>query len=122
MKRYELKMRARIVREQNKWKKQEMTWKKSKSKISQTNKKVVAVPPKEPLIKKHIKAVKAPTVQGYCFKCRKKVDIKNAVQIIMENQRPATKGNCPVCGTEIFRREEGPIERQPEIERLLSLF
>lgn len=121
MKRYELKMQARIARDRNKWKKQEMTWKKSRLKIGKAKKKVAEIPIKEPLIKKAVEAVETPGAQGYCFKCRKEVDIENAVQIIMENQRPATKGNCPACGTEIFRREEGPIEQRPKIEQLFSL-
>ena len=42
-------------------------------------------------------------MQAYCVKCRKKVDIKNPSSIIMKNKRPATKGECPSCGTKVFR-------------------
>jgi len=42
-------------------------------------------------------------VQGYCMKCRKKVDIKDAQSVKMKNGRPATKGVCPKCGTKVFR-------------------
>ena len=42
-------------------------------------------------------------VQGYCVKCRKKVDIKDAKKITMKNGKPATKGKCPKCGTGVFR-------------------
>jgi len=42
-------------------------------------------------------------VQGYCVKCRKKVDIKDAKKITMKNGKPATKGSCPKCGTGVFR-------------------
>lgn len=40
---------------------------------------------------------------GYCVKCRKKKEMKNATKIKMKNGRPATKGTCPECGTKIFR-------------------
>ena len=42
-------------------------------------------------------------VQGYCVKCRKKVEIKDAKKITMKNGKPAQKGTCPGCGTGVFR-------------------
>lgn len=42
-------------------------------------------------------------VQAYCVKCRKKVEVKNPKQITMKNGRKATKGECPKCGTKVFR-------------------
>ncbi|MBR9707017.1 MAG: hypothetical protein GOV15_01140 [Candidatus Diapherotrites archaeon] len=42
-------------------------------------------------------------VQGYCVKCKAKVDIKDAKEITMKNGRKATKGLCPDCGTKVFR-------------------
>ena len=42
-------------------------------------------------------------MQAYCMKCRKKVDIKNPKTITMKNGRPATQGECPSCGTKVFR-------------------
>jgi len=42
-------------------------------------------------------------MQAYCMKCRKKVDIKNPKAIKMKNGRPATQGECPSCGTKVFR-------------------
>jgi len=42
-------------------------------------------------------------MQGYCVKCRRKREIKNAKSIKMKNGRPATQGVCPVCGTKMFR-------------------
>ena len=41
--------------------------------------------------------------QGYCMKCRKKVEMKNPKQVTMKNGRPATTGTCPYCGTKVFR-------------------
>jgi hypothetical protein len=42
-------------------------------------------------------------VEGYCVKCRAKKEIKNAKQVTMKNGRPATEGQCPDCGTKIFK-------------------
>lgn len=41
--------------------------------------------------------------QAYCVKCRAQRDIKNAQQVTLKNGRPATQGECPVCGTKVFR-------------------
>jgi len=40
---------------------------------------------------------------GFCVKCRKKKEMKDAKSTTMKNGRPATKGICPTCGTKIFR-------------------
>ena len=40
---------------------------------------------------------------AYCFKDRKKVEIKNPVKVTLKNGRPATKGVCPLCGTKVYR-------------------
>ena len=45
--------------------------------------------------------------QGYCVKCRARVDIKNPHHIIMKNRRHAVQGICPKCGTKMFRFERG---------------
>ena len=42
-------------------------------------------------------------MQAYCVKCRKKVEVKNPKPIVMKNKRPATQGECPNCGTKVFR-------------------
>ena len=41
-------------------------------------------------------------MQGYCLRCKQKVEIKNAQSIILKNKRKATKGVCPDCDTKIF--------------------
>ncbi|MEA2086420.1 MAG: DUF5679 domain-containing protein [Chloroflexota bacterium] len=46
-------------------------------------------------------------MQAYCFKCRKKVEIKNPQKVTLKNGRPATRGTCPVCGTKVFRIGQG---------------
>jgi DNA-directed RNA polymerase subunit RPC12/RpoP len=42
-------------------------------------------------------------MQAYCLKCRKKVEMSSPKAIVMKNGRPATNGNCPECGTKIFK-------------------
>ena len=42
-------------------------------------------------------------MQAFCFKCRRKVEIKNPQRVTLKNGRPATQGVCPVCGTKVFR-------------------
>ena len=46
-------------------------------------------------------------MKGYCFKCRKSVEIKNPRNVTLKNKRPATQGACPNCGTKIFRIGRG---------------
>ena len=49
----------------------------------------------------------AHSMQAYCFKCRRKVEIKNPVKVELKNKRPATRGICPNCGTKVFRIGKG---------------
>jgi hypothetical protein len=42
-------------------------------------------------------------VDGYCMRCKATKVMKNEKEITMKNGRPATKGECPDCGTKIFR-------------------
>jgi len=42
-------------------------------------------------------------MQAYCFKCRRKVEIRNPQSVQLKNKRPATRGFCPSCGTKVFR-------------------
>ncbi len=41
-------------------------------------------------------------MQAYCVKCRSKTEMKNPKPVTMKNGKPATKGECPVCGTKTF--------------------
>ena len=41
--------------------------------------------------------------QAYCFKDRKKVEIKNPQKVTLKNGKPAIRGVCPICGTKVFR-------------------
>jgi len=47
------------------------------------------------------------SMQAYCVKCRTKREMKNPKSITMKNGRPATQGECPVCGTKMFRIGKG---------------
>ena len=38
---------------------------------------------------------------GYCFKCKAKRSLKDAVQLKMRNGRIRTQGYCQVCNTRI---------------------
>lgn len=42
-------------------------------------------------------------MEGYCMKCRTKREMKYARAVTLKNGRPATQGNCPTCGTKIFK-------------------
>ncbi len=42
-------------------------------------------------------------VQGYCVKCKRKVDIADAKNVTLKSGRKAVKGKCPRCGTAVFR-------------------
>jgi uncharacterized Zn finger protein (UPF0148 family) len=41
--------------------------------------------------------------EGYCFKCKAKKEIVEAVEEIMKNGRKAIKGKCPTCGAVMFK-------------------
>ena len=40
---------------------------------------------------------------AYCVKCRTKREIKDPQETTLKNGRPAMKGTCPECGTNMFR-------------------
>ncbi len=42
-------------------------------------------------------------MDAYCVKCRSKREISGPEKITMKNGKPATKGTCPTCGTNVFR-------------------
>ena len=41
--------------------------------------------------------------EAYCVKCRTKREIKDPQETKLKNGRPAVKGTCPECGTNVFR-------------------
>jgi hypothetical protein len=60
-----------------------------------------AQPPGEPAASPSVSP--AGTVEGYCVKERKRVQVKDAEQVVTKNGRPAVRGVCPDCGSAIFR-------------------
>jgi len=45
-------------------------------------------------------------MEAYCVKCKAKREMKNAKEVEMKSKRgkrKAMKGECPVCGTKMFR-------------------
>lgn len=42
-------------------------------------------------------------VKGYCVKCKKKTAMDSPKAVTLKNGRKATKGQCPKCGTKMFR-------------------
>jgi hypothetical protein len=42
-------------------------------------------------------------MEAYCVKCKAKREMKNAQKTTMKNNKPATTGICPVCGTKMFK-------------------
>jgi hypothetical protein len=42
-------------------------------------------------------------MEAYCVKCKSKQEVKNPVQTTMKNGKPATTGQCAVCGTKVFK-------------------
>ena len=42
-------------------------------------------------------------MEFYCVKCRLKKEIETFEKVTMKNGRPAAKGECPDCGTKVFR-------------------
>jgi DNA topoisomerase-1 len=48
------------------------------------------------------------SLQAYCVKCKTKRDIVNAQAVFTESGTPATKGQCAVCGTGLYRMGATP--------------
>lgn len=46
-------------------------------------------------------------MQAYCLKCRTQREMQNAQNVTMKNGKPATRGKCPVCGTQMYRIGKG---------------
>jgi DNA-directed RNA polymerase subunit RPC12/RpoP len=41
--------------------------------------------------------------KAYCVKCKKSIEMKNPKKVTLKNKKPAMKGECPKCGTKVFR-------------------
>ena len=42
-------------------------------------------------------------IQGYCLKCRKKLEMKNHRHVILKNMKHAVQGICPKCGKKMVK-------------------
>lgn len=42
-------------------------------------------------------------MDAYCVKCKAKRDIQNEEKVTLKNGKPAVKGTCSVCGTNLTR-------------------
>ena len=42
-------------------------------------------------------------IKAYCMKCKAERIVSNVQIISMKNGRPAANGQCPVCGTKMFK-------------------
>jgi len=42
-------------------------------------------------------------IKGYCVKCKSKKEMQNPHKVTMKNGRLAYRGECPKCGTTMFR-------------------
>ncbi len=42
-------------------------------------------------------------VEARCMKCKENVQVNNGKEVTMKNGRKALKGECPKCGTNVFR-------------------
>jgi hypothetical protein len=51
--------------------------------------------------------------EGYCFKCKAKKEIAEAVEKTMKNGRKAIKGKCPTCGVGMFKFLGGKAAAAP---------
>ncbi len=55
-------------------------------------------------------------MQAYCFKCRTKREMDDPTPVFMSNGRPATRGQCPECGTGLFKIGHTPAHDGLEME------
>ncbi|MEM3383677.1 MAG: DUF5679 domain-containing protein [Nitrososphaerales archaeon] len=42
-------------------------------------------------------------VEGFCVKCKKKVEMIDPKQVELKNKRQAIKGTCPTCKSTVYR-------------------
>ena len=42
-------------------------------------------------------------IKAYCMKCKAERIVNNVQIVTMKNGRPAANGQCPVCGTKMFK-------------------
>ncbi len=55
-------------------------------------------------------------MEAYCVKCRAKREMRDPTPVFMTNGRAATRGQCPVCGTGMFKIGHTPAHDTLEME------
>jgi hypothetical protein len=45
----------------------------------------------------------APQIEGYCVKCRAKVNMTETQEVTMKNGKKAIRGKCAKCSTGMFK-------------------
>jgi len=51
--------------------------------------------------------------EGYCMKCRKKVEMADAHEETLKNNRRALVGKCSTCGTKVFKIMPNEADKSP---------
>ncbi|MBN2330325.1 MAG: hypothetical protein JXC85_00775 [Candidatus Aenigmarchaeota archaeon] len=46
--------------------------------------------------------------EGYCVKCRERVDVDKEQEFVMKNGKKAIKGECSRCGTVVYVIKRSP--------------
>lgn len=55
-------------------------------------------------------------MEAYCVKCKAKREMCDPTPVFMANGRPATRGQCPECGTGLFKIGHTPAHDELEME------
>jgi DNA topoisomerase-1 len=55
-------------------------------------------------------------MEAYCVKCKAKREMQDPTPVFMANGRPATRGQCPECGTGLFKIGHTPAHDELEME------
>jgi len=42
-------------------------------------------------------------MEGYCVRCKKKVELRDPRKVAMKNDRLGMQGKCPHCGMTLYR-------------------
>ena len=50
-----------------------------------------------------VTSVKTESLDTYCMKCKKKVEMREPKEEVTRNNRPIAKGICPECGGRVAR-------------------
>ena len=50
-----------------------------------------------------LRYISGDNMEAYCVKCKEKREMKNAKEVTMKNGKKAMSGQCPECGTKMFK-------------------